>query len=128
MRRAWAHRSTLGRVVARGIALSPPNGDKRGMRARDSPPETSLDTTHDKEVAFVVEAGGYETTETTRKRSRPMLGTSALARVRVLQPYLINSQANAYGQCVLRHYKDASKGMCEKEFLEFKNCVQQIVS
>jgi hypothetical protein len=29
---------------------------------------------------------------------------------------------------VLVHYKDATKGMCEKEFIEFKNCVQQVVS
>ncbi|GHJ88501.1 hypothetical protein NliqN6_4903 [Naganishia liquefaciens] len=35
------------------------------------------------------------------------------------------SQSLAYGKCVGASYLDVSKGMCEKEFQAFKQCVQQ---
>lgn len=38
------------------------------------------------------------------------------------------SQSKAYGQCVLAQYEAVDRGMCEKEFMEFKACVQQKVS
>lgn len=38
------------------------------------------------------------------------------------------TQAAAYGQCITANYKDAHKDMCQKEFLAFKQCVQQAVS
>ena len=38
------------------------------------------------------------------------------------------SQSKAYGQCILAQYEAVDRGMCEKEFMEFKACVQQKVS
>ncbi|KAI5455103.1 hypothetical protein NCC49_002374 [Naganishia albida] len=34
-------------------------------------------------------------------------------------------QSLAYGKCVGASYLDVSKGMCEKEFQAFKECVQK---
>ncbi|KAF9520977.1 hypothetical protein BS47DRAFT_300 [Hydnum rufescens UP504] len=36
-------------------------------------------------------------------------------------------QSRAYGACILASYQDARRGMCEKEFLAFKECVQEVV-
>lgn len=36
--------------------------------------------------------------------------------------------AKVYGACILAQYEMVEKGMCEAEFREFKNCVQQKVS
>lgn len=38
------------------------------------------------------------------------------------------AQAAAYGKCIAASYKDVQKDMCQKEFLAFKQCVQQAVS
>lgn len=38
------------------------------------------------------------------------------------------AQAAAYGKCIASSYKDVQKDMCQKEFLAFKQCVQQAVS
>ncbi|PWN25826.1 hypothetical protein BDZ90DRAFT_233842 [Jaminaea rosea] len=38
------------------------------------------------------------------------------------------SASKAYGACVLAQYEAVDKNMCEKEFREFKECVQQKVS
>lgn len=38
------------------------------------------------------------------------------------------AQAAAYGKCIASSYKDVQKDMCQKEFLVFKQCVQQAVS
>ncbi|KAI8978517.1 hypothetical protein BDB01DRAFT_800258 [Pilobolus umbonatus] len=38
------------------------------------------------------------------------------------------AQATAYGKCVAASYKDVHKDMCQKEFMAFKQCVQQAVS
>ncbi|KAF8322210.1 hypothetical protein DL93DRAFT_2051193 [Clavulina sp. PMI_390] len=37
-------------------------------------------------------------------------------------------QAQAYGSCMLANYQDVTKGMCAKEFMQFKDCVQNVVS
>lgn len=38
------------------------------------------------------------------------------------------AQAAAYGRCIAASYKDVQKDMCQKEFVAFKQCVQQAVS
>lgn len=38
------------------------------------------------------------------------------------------TQAAAYGKCIASNYKNVSKGMCQKEFETFKQCVQRAVS
>ncbi|KAF1807290.1 hypothetical protein V8B55DRAFT_1464352 [Mucor lusitanicus] len=37
------------------------------------------------------------------------------------------AQAAAYGKCIAASYKDVQKDMCQKEFLAFKQCVQQAI-
>lgn len=34
-------------------------------------------------------------------------------------------QSAAYGQCIVANVKDVTKGVCEKEFMAFKECVTQ---
>lgn len=34
-----------------------------------------------------------------------------------------STSAEAYGQCILLHYQDLKKGICEAEFVAFKQCV-----
>ncbi|PVF96783.1 hypothetical protein CPB86DRAFT_478865 [Serendipita vermifera] len=35
--------------------------------------------------------------------------------------------AQSYGQCILANYQDVRKDMCQKEFMLFKECVQNAV-
>lgn len=37
-------------------------------------------------------------------------------------------QGAIYGKCIAAKYTDAEKGMCSKEFAEFKKCIQLAVS
>jgi len=55
---------------------------------------------------------------------KPTRGVPAIAKGVASCP----AQAAAYGKCVASSYKDVQKDMCQKEFLAFKQCVQQAVS
>ncbi|KAK0521477.1 hypothetical protein OC842_006767 [Tilletia horrida] len=58
--------------------------------------------------------------------------SSAASKVRDLQPLVrlgkaageCSIQAQAYGACMLAGYQNAEKGMCQREFVAFKACVQ----
>ncbi len=30
-----------------------------------------------------------------------------------------------YGQCISKHFQSVSEGVCQKEFIEFMNCVKK---
>jgi hypothetical protein len=63
-------------------------------------------------------------------------GVASSNKQRDLQPVLTfgkaaaacHQQAKVYGACILAQYESVEKGMCEREFGEFKNCVQSKVS
>ncbi|KAL9939127.1 hypothetical protein V8E36_001940 [Tilletia maclaganii] len=58
--------------------------------------------------------------------------SSVGSKVRDLQPLArlgkaaseCSVQAQAYGACMLAGYQNAEKGMCQREFVAFKQCVQ----
>ncbi|GAA94342.1 uncharacterized protein L969DRAFT_89982 [Mixia osmundae IAM 14324] len=62
-----------------------------------------------------------------------MKPTAALARD--LQPVQklakgftqCSQEAAIYGQCITAKYQEVEKGMCNQEFLAFKDCVQKSV-
>ena len=39
----------------------------------------------------------------------------------------MRAQTAAYGQCVAAKYLEVEKGICAKEFKEFKDCVTKVV-
>ncbi|KAL7411896.1 hypothetical protein BDY24DRAFT_416800 [Mrakia frigida] len=38
-----------------------------------------------------------------------------------------SASSQAYGECIMKSYKDVEKGMCKEEFGLFKGCVEKVM-